>query len=183
MKTLLAIVVLLVPALAHADSAPALTEASPGYRSPSMAFALSAGTTVGGVLLTWYGSGREGQTEERVVALGLTAAAVGPLVGNIYAGDTWNAGLAMRLASIGGGLVGVGIIAASQCFIECRGGSEGLAKVGFGVIVVSALTYAGATLYEIANAPHAARRRNERPIAIVPTISPQSAGLALGGSF
>jgi hypothetical protein len=175
---LLALALLLAPLLAHADGQDAPTEA----RSPGAALALSAGTTLAGGLLTWHGASSFGSSADGEVALGLSLVAIGPATGNIYAGDTWNTGFKIRLAAIGGGLVGVGIVAGSDCFIECRG-SRAAASAGETVVIASGLIYIAGSLLEIANAPLAAQRHNETHVVIAPLAAAHIAGLAIGGTF
>lgn len=135
------------------------------------------------MLLTWYGSTLYDTTEARVVTAGLIVANLGPTVGNIYAGDVWNHGLQLRLAGVGVGLLGVGLVVASNCVIECRG-SQGLASVGAGVFAIGGIAYGIGGLAEILNAPDAAQRRSaRRSVAVAPAIAPGSAGAMIVGTF
>ncbi len=175
--------VVLASITARAEAQPA-READ--ERSPGVALALSGGITLGGIALTAYGSTlTPGRSEDTAVALGIITTAVGPTIGNIYAGDVWNAGLGMRLASVGMGLVGVTMIAASQCFIECREGSPGLASAGSVVFVGGMVLYGAGTVYEIGNAYAATRRHNARAArtTVVPVVTAEVAGVSLAGSF
>ena len=186
MRTLLVLFCLLVPASAFADDAiePDL-EPSDDYRSPAVALGLSAGITVGGVALLATASAiqPDNDTEVALVTSGLVLAAVGPTVGNIYAGKVWNRGLQLRLAGLPTGLLGVGIMVAANCYLGCPGSRKAM-QIGGGVLLLGSLLYAVGTVVEIVHAPYAAKQRNERrSIAIAPSIAPGNAGVVIGGAF
>lgn len=100
----------------------------------------------------------------------------------IYAGQAWNPGLKWRL--IGGATVAVSIVPAAGFAFSNNTAGTAL----FGLLVLGGgITYIGATIAEIASAPGAARRHNERldegeSIPIAPIIG-REPGLAIGGRF
>lgn len=156
-------------------------------RSPGAAAALSLVPTLGGIAITAWGSTTRGPEGTKIVAVGLVAANVGPTVGNIYAHDVWNPGLATRLTGVGLGVAGIALVVGSGCFIECRG-SKTMAELGGAVVIAGGLTYVVGAAIEIGNAYHAAQAHNQRlaakrELAIVPVVRPTDAGLALAGTF
>jgi hypothetical protein len=73
---------------------------------------------------------------------------------------------------------------------QCWGNDSGLCTLGSGVLVFGGLSYAIATVYEIATAPSAARdaHRREPAVGVVPIVGRDArggrdAGLALVGRF
>jgi hypothetical protein len=151
-------------------------------KSPSTALALSLGTTVVGYGLAYFGNGTNSPA---VSTTGSVLAFIGPTTGHIYAGQTWNPGLKYRLIGLGVTAVGfVVLIGACPPFGgQCN---EGLAMVGVAGAVGGAVTYAGATIYEIATAPSAAtdyNRKRAGAITLAPMIGRQQGGLAVMGRF
>ena len=165
-----ALAIALLTATARADSP---------ERSPGIALGLSAGTTVAGALLTLSAlDGWEGK--KGLVGLGSALVVLGPTLGNIYAGDVWNTGLKLRVASVGAALVGVGVVGAADCFMSnCA--STGIATIGGAVVVASVVTFGVGTVLEIRNAPLAARRQSA-PV-VMPLVTEHGAGISLAGSF
>lgn len=166
-------------------------------KSPGTALALSLGVTAGGLGLVALGSsldhGSSRDTGESLATVGSIAFFVGPTVGHIYAGNTWNTGLKWRLGSLAvsfGGLV----YALSQCgiFDECTQAENDRAGIGAAVAVGGMITYFGATIYEVATAPASARNynleytrynMNLRPRMQVVPMAGRAPGLALAGTF
>jgi hypothetical protein len=161
-------------------------------KSPGTALALSLGVTAGGVALAYLAEDLDHDGNGNADALGTLGSIaffVGPTVGHIYAGNTWNTGLKWRLAGLGvsfGGLV----FAFSQCgiFEGCSQSEQDAADVGAAIAIGGVIMYVGGTIYEIATAGRSARefnldysrRRLQLQIAPMPGRAP---GLALAGSF
>jgi hypothetical protein len=108
--------------------------------------------------------------------------AVGPTSGHIYAGTTWNRGLAVRLVS--GTIMVLSVGALDDCCSEGdHNGNEGAAVV----TVVAGIVFLGASLYESATAVRDVRRYNARhrspSIAIAPMLTQDQQGLAVVGRF
>ena len=155
--------------------------------SPGAAAALSLVPTLGGIAITAWGSTTHGPEGTKIVTVGLVAANLGPTVGNIYAHDVWNPGLATRLTGVGLGVTGIALVVGSGCFIECRG-NRTMAELGGVVMVAGGLTYVFGAVIEIGNAYSAAKAHNERlaakrDLAIIPVVRRTGAGLALAGTF
>jgi hypothetical protein len=200
-------ILLLAPAIVHAQAfEPAEPQlASPSmvdsettgdpaeYTSPSTALALSLGTTLGGVGLVALGEslGKNSSLGDTMLVAGSLAATIGPSLGHVYAGHTWNGGLGMRLA--GGVVVLTGaMVAFSACplFDPCTGQQKSTADFGGIIAVGGALLYGSGLVYEIATAPAAARENNrEHSTSVGLTFAPvrsrngTSPGLALVGRF
>jgi hypothetical protein len=174
-------------AVASADPlAPASTPED--TKSPYLALGLSGGTTLGGIALLEYDHWKhESNPSYPLIAAGLIAIAVGPTTGHVYAGDSWNTGLKLRLVSVGGGVLSL------PFFIECIDGESrehAACDIGGAIAVASALLYGGATLYEIGMAGAAASRHDHAHAAapsvmLVPLRTRDSTipALAIGGRF
>ena len=146
-------------------------------KSTGEAFALSGGSTMAGVVLlgiaSHWSSAPAGYTGAALVL-------VGPTLGHIYAGDTWNTGLAVRLGSSATFVLGAGL--ALRCIDTCSDSDSTVATVGALLGLFSAITYAGATFYEIGTAPEAAAKYNREHHLDV-TVVPTGTGLAVAGTF
>ncbi|HTL34846.1 MAG TPA: hypothetical protein VL326_17075 [Kofleriaceae bacterium] len=174
------------------QAVPDLEPGDPGYRSPGVALGLSLGFTAAGAgLITWgYAEGNGGRsggptksTIGTIKTTGVLVAFVGPTTGHIYAGKTWNRGLKWRLISLGAFAV-TGTIT-----LVGSAGSKEVEPVTLAFAIAagaSATAYLGATVYEVATAPRAARRHNRRgpetTITIAPTLG-RDPGLAVLGTF
>src|SRR4051812_33236277 len=143
-------------------------------KSATTAVLLSLGMTVGGFAVAEVGANNQIPTLSTV---GSIMFMVGPTTGHIYAGHTWNGGLAARLIGVGAGFIGLLLIV--PCIEGC---SDGNGTAGAVFLVGGALTYAGGGIYEIATAGEAAHRYNREhgfEAAVVPTAN----GVALAGRF
>jgi len=179
-------------------SQPTAGAISPDYRSPETALRLSLYSTILPILVgsVMIATGvNHNQSDGALVVLGATSVvlgtALGPSVGLIYADEyarAWGHGV-LRLLGIG--LFAAGTVAYMRDNLceYCTGSasSSALLILGFG----TALATVASSIYDIATAPHAARRENERrgssALAIVPamTVSASQAtkGLAVAGRF
>lgn len=169
-----------------ARPAPALstTTAPRDYTSPRVALALSLGTTLSSVAF-YIAADVNYQHAAPLALAGTFALALGPTTGHIYAGDTWNAGLKVRLGGLGAAVAGF-TLAITACPPFGGGCSnEGLATLGALTFVGGGITYGIGTLYEIATAPAAARASNRaraRRFAVGPVVG-HTPGLAVAGMF
>jgi hypothetical protein len=172
--------------LAHAGPAHADEVARP--RDGTTATLLAVGGTVGGFALSMYAAERD---STGLGVLGFSATMVGPSLGHLYAGETGHALVttAIRTAGIVTFAAAFGDAFCILCSDQDQSPAERrdeqvsglIAFAGFGV-------YASATVYDLIDARHAARRANRRTTVATPTIlvSPDGArapGLVLGGSF
>ncbi len=126
-------------------------------KSPSVALALSLGTTAAGYGLFFYGEQIE---NDALRTTGSLLGFIGPTTGHFYAEQTWNPGLKYRLLGMGGMLVGL-VVAFGAC--PPFGNDCNDAGAVFGVVLAGAgaVTYLGALIYEISSAPAAARKYNQ----------------------
>jgi hypothetical protein len=184
------VLVLAAPA-AQAQSAPPQLPAAPASdppndKSPGVAFGLSFGVTalsVGSLALLSTGE-IDGAFPGIALGTALAGIVVGPSVGHCYVGRCVTTAGIIRLA-------GAGAVAASTLlwFARCgfaEGDCEDLAyQVG---LLGGAGAFVAGTIWDIASAPGAARRRNrEHRLLVVPTAVSAGdrtlPGLALLGDF
>ena len=177
---------------AHAQPAltPALVPAGPREpahvanqdeeKSGSTALLLSLGGAVGSLALTVVGANMENGSGASLMTVGVLSSIITPSFGHWYAGEYWTAGLGMRA---GGGIAFVA--GAAQAF-GCID-AENSCDDGAALVLVGAGLYIGGTLYDIATAPSAAERWNEKHLQLAPTVvssgTHQTLGLGLGGAF
>lgn len=172
-------------------AAPEPTPASPtGPKSDMLAGTLSWGLTSAGVvtLLITTSLAEPDDLGRRLkpkfkTPLYLTSGlliAVGPTSGHLYAGEYWNRGLAVRLVSGTVMVLAAGAIDDVSSETD-HNGNQGAAAV----TVVAGLVLLGASVYECATAPRAARRYNARhaSLAIAPVVSHEQQGVAVVGTF
>jgi hypothetical protein len=172
------------------------------YKSPSTAFCLSLFSTlvpvvVGTSMLTVWANGHADNPNNHSLLVGGAAGLglgliFGPSIGYAYSGEHfrgWGMGL-LRLAGIGVGAVAIAALVVSNiCGDSCSKSGDGsgwflLGALSFTAVAISAV-------YDIAKAPSAARRANERHgltnVSLVPMAisgrSSTSPGLALVGRF
>lgn len=171
---------------------PDLAPGDPGYHSPGMALGLSLGFTLAGAGLISFGylgeadrsgGGLSKSNASLMKTMGGLVAFVGPTTGHIYAGKTWNRGLKWRLITLGAFAVTGTITAVGSAGSKT---TEPVTVV-FGVLTLASVAgYLGATTYEIATAPRAAREHNRRPgqptITVAPTLG-EGLGFAVLGTF
>ena len=166
-------IVLLSTSIAYAQPAPNTDE-----KSPETAVGLSLATTASGVgVLALAYELRSTDSTTALVTFGVALTVIGPTVGHAYAGQAWNAGLGLRLASVATGVIGGALLV--NCLDECRDHSK--ADVGAALFLTSAIVYAGATLYEIGTAGAAADRYNRMHVGAAPL--PGGGAIVLGGRF
>jgi hypothetical protein len=155
-----------------------------GRRSAGVAFALSGGTTLAGFLMLTLAADSNDDMQAKLVVGGLLALTIGPTTGHIYAGDTWNTGLKVRLSGLGISVLGAAVaLAACPPFSgNCNDGGAAIGGVGF---LAGGIMYAGGTIYEIVDAPRAADRYNMKhraSIAVVPGAGGKP-GMSVVGTF
>ncbi len=156
-------------------------------KSPGTALALSLGVTAGGLALAWAAEGASGDQADSLATLGSIAFLVGPTVGHIYAGNTWNTGLKWRLASVGV-MLGGAMYAFSQCGLleDCTAEQNDRADVGVAIAIGGFISFGAATVYEVATAGSSAREYNveysRRRLQIAP-MAGGSPGLSIAGTF
>lgn len=156
----------------------------PGEKSPGIALALSLGGTVGSYVLAVAGG--ETQSDE-LSSMGAIGVFLAPSFGHWYAGKGWTDGLTLRLAGVGGMMVGL-ILLLGDCGFE--GDSSCDEAPGTVLMVVGAGAYVGGTILDIATAPGQARKYNERlreraanGWALSPVVTGDRAGFVLSGRF
>lgn len=166
-------------------SAPPPAPNQPGeLKSEETALLLSLGGTVAswGLML---GASQVTDDPEAYSALA-TAGAIGmmfaPSVGHWYAGKFATRGMGLRALAAVTGLVGLAV-ALDQCPLFSSEPCDGM--TGAILILGSAGLFVGGTIDDIVTAPRRVRRLNRERggVAIAPTVTHHSAGLALGGRF
>jgi len=143
-----AVLVLLgLTAAAHAQ-APGDTEPLPPPppiedKSPGTALGLSLGVTLAGYATEVAGIA---SNNSALAVTGALAGAIGPTTGHIYAGHTWNTGLATRLAGAGVATVGI-VVMFDACPIFGNTCDHSQADVGGAIAVAGSLAYFGGVIY------------------------------------
>jgi len=178
-----------VTAIALATLAPSIAAAetdAPSDRSPTGAFAIAAGSTALGLAISVPAINIvAGATEGGLRATGyagLALALTTPSMGHVYAGEYKRAAITTGLRAAGALVIMQGTGMISDCEICGTDNEIGLtlATVGAGVI-------AATTIYDLYDAPRAARRTNARHLMLTPTALPAKDGVApafaLSGSF
>jgi hypothetical protein len=164
-STIAALAFLLMPSTARGE----------GAKSPEEALALSGGITLlSGILAA---TTFEDDHLSPMTAIGVAGLALGPSLGHVYAGEYFTGGLALRAAGMTAGILGIG--EAARC------GEEDCSRAGaVTALVLGGAAFAAGILWDVATAPRAARRWNERRgISIAPVVTDDGAGVTLGGSF
>ena len=178
---LLASLAFAAPALLAAPSAHA---DAPSERSPALATGLALAPSAVGAGLIAIGIAGDGSD---AFGVGLATVVVGPSLGHIYAGSYWRAAGMIGLRTAGLGLVAVGAIGENG-FAD--GTPSEADDRGFPVNAgtVAGLTIiAASAIFDIHDAPAAARRYNQRQVAVAPTVLSSAhgavGGLAVVGQF
>ena len=146
-------------------------------KSPTTALTLSIGTTAAGVVLFGIADSTDDRTAANVLGWpGLALLIVGPTTGHIYAGNAWNTGLKLRLASLG--LAAATIVAIWQADIS----EPAIAGV---ILAVPIGAFFTAGWYEAFTAGRSARtynRAHQVEVGLAPIVGRDS-GIALLGRF
>jgi hypothetical protein len=172
------------PVLTPAQIGPREDVVPKGGKSPNVALGLSAGVSLlGGALgLAAIVPSKGGWFEinKPLAIVGTGIALIGPSLGNIYAGNTLNVGLGIRVA-------GLGIMGAmlARCGSPGCSTSDTTANV---MLAAATIVYGAGVITEVALAPRAARAYNRRMMQVVPAAMPNgrdglSPGVALTGTF
>ena len=169
MKGIVVVCALFISSIAHADD----------DKDPTVALVLSSAGTALPIAVLAVHEALPQDLRDADAVVGAIGVFVGPSIGHWYAGEAFDLGLGLRLGGVAVGYLG-GAIATSGCskppMNEC-----GLAAV---YPVLAGLAMIGArTVYDIATAPRAARRHNQRAIGIAPTRAGSGYGLAVVGRF
>jgi hypothetical protein len=181
----LAVAAFALPSLAHAGAAPADEP-----RSPLVATALAAAPIGLSVALGIAAAETDSDALGFAATTGLL---VGPSLGHFYAGE-WGRGLFTAGARTAG--IGLILLGAFAGWGECERGAsyddpchaEGAEEAEDGRVVmgIGAGVFVAATVYDVVDAPFAARRFNER-FTVAPTLVSGAAGdapgLAISGRF
>jgi hypothetical protein len=159
-------------------------------REPAIALGLSLGVTAAGLaLMAAAPPADESDLGDGMALAGLLAILIGPTTGHLYADRIVNTGLGIRAASASVGFVAFGGLAMCAFGDEDDDGDHcgwwALAAAG------SSLVYAGGTVYEIVDAPRAARAYNRRhgldltlaPTAVRAGDGSEAPGLVVAGAF
>lgn len=180
---------LAAPQLAAAQSrtapvpAPESIPAAAPY-SPTVALALSLGTTAVGAGVFAYGALSDGDTSTRatLVDVGVVATYLGPSAGHIYTREFFTRGLAVRTA--GALLVGAGLATEfGDCAFE--GAACDPSPLAYGLLIAGAAISTAGVVDDIATAPMRARRLNRAAatLSLAPQVAPGRAGVAVVGTF
>ena len=160
-------------------------------KSEGTATMLSLGTPAAGFALI-AASGSEDDSAG-MATLGVIALLVGPSAGHIYAGETGHAvGMTLVRGAAALALL-AGVIKATTVYavdcVDCSGSHYDDGDDGSTLMWVGGISLVAATVYDIIDAPRAARRRNakERGYGVQPmmvgTSNAKSPGIGLVGSF
>jgi hypothetical protein len=184
------------PAPAPTRYAAALGRPLPPRKDPGVALGLSLGITAGGMATMLIGDNLDSDLGGGLATAGALAWFIGPSTGHAYAGRIGNTGLAIRGVSALGGVVAIGgligCIAGSGDDLDDHGHLDDDDDCGLfaGLLVASSLGYLGGAIYEIVDAPRAARRHNARyglDVQVAPTVvgshGARAPGVALAGRF
>jgi hypothetical protein len=177
--------------------APALGRPLPPRKDPGVALGLSLGITAGGMAMMAIGGNLDSELGGGLATAGALAWFLGPSTGHAYAGRIGNPGLAIRGVSALGGVVAigglVGCIAGSGDDIDDHdhlGDDDDDCGVFAGLLVASSISYLAGAVYEIVDAPRAARRHNARfglDVQVAPTVvggsGDRAPGLVVAGRF
>ncbi|MGE0549037.1 MAG: hypothetical protein AB7O24_18750 [Kofleriaceae bacterium] len=159
-------------------------------KSPNTAFALALGATVAGAALlgaTMYQTDPE--SRQHLGLAGLAVVTVGPSIGHFYSGEVGRGALStgIRVGALGVSALGMSMALSDLfCSSDCH---DGEADAGVAIMLGGLALATGAAIYDIADAPSAARRANVRAarggqLTVVPKLSPNgSAGMAVVGTF
>jgi hypothetical protein len=198
--------VLLASSIAHAQP-PGLTDPTVDQplklKKKSTAMWLTLGTMAAGAGLFAAGEALYQQPgcynsclpQQGLAIVGGAALLVGPSVGHIYAGHTWNAGLGIRL----GGMTtfALGWLALAPCFVHPaavqtpvdpqNNGSSSTCAIGGAAVALGAIATVAGTVTEVATTPSAVEDYNRAHAALtVAPIQTQNGiapGVALAGRF
>jgi len=148
-------------------------------KDPTTAVLLSLGTTLAGVAII----GAAADENESLTMLGVGALFFGPSTGHWYAGRYGGYGMAARAASAGLMVYGLMSMFEAHCDLGCNdnGQQHDAERRGATAMVVGAIGWVGATVYDIVTAPEAVRDYNRaHQMTIAPTVIP-SGGAYLPG--
>jgi hypothetical protein len=163
----------------------------PERKSEGTATMLSLGTTAAGFAFL-AAAGRQDSDSGGLITLGLASLIIGPSAGHIYAGETGRAVGMSLLRGTGflvflAGVIKATTVYASDCIDYCNYNEH---DDGEAMMWVGGLTFVAATVYDIIDAPRAARRRNAKDRAsyqvqpmYVPSVSGAAPGVGLTGRF
>lgn len=190
MKTLVVAALSLVATAAHAQptGAQASVDAQvPELKSERSATAAAvAGTLAPIAVLGAAAAMDEGDVQTSLAVIGSVGLLVAPSAGHWYSGKLMTKGMALRLGGIG--VATTSLIAGRTLRLgeivtdEDHNGNEVL--IG-GLVVGGGLVVAG-IIYDIATADDAAReynRKQARTLTVAPTMTNDSAGFAIAGTF
>lgn len=162
-------------------------------KSEGTATMLSLGTTAAGFAL--LASAANQDNGGGMGTLGVLALLIGPSAGHIYAGETGHA-VGMSLVRGGAAIAFLaGVIKATTVYATDSGDcidwcNSGDSDNGATLMWVGGLTFVAATVYDIIDAPRAARRRNakERQFAVQPMFvgtaaNSKTPGIGFAGKF
>jgi len=172
MKRMIVGALLLASTTAHAD----------GRKSAATAEGLSIAGTLGGAALTLAGIKAESGP---LTLTGVGLLIVGPGAGHLYAGDADHSLLTSLIRLAGLGVIGYGFskLPPFQCEDFCEDDEADDTQAGW-LLIGGAVTFLGATVWDLVDAPRAAHRYN---LSLTPTVLPatdgRAPGLSLGGTF
>jgi len=156
------------------------TPESPDAKNENTATMLALGTTAAGLALT---AGAIHSKQGGMGTVGVLTLIVGPSAGHIYAGE---AGHALGMSVLrGGGLLAffVGLIEATSSAVavdclDCATHSD--RESGSRLMWAGGIAFVASTIYDIIDAPRAARRRNDkaRMFVVAPSLVPTATGMA-----
>jgi hypothetical protein len=176
---LAAVASLAVTSVAHADPG------DEGPKDPNTALLLSLGGTAVSGALFLAGTHMDYEQGDHLIEAGLLSSLVTPSLGEWYAGKPLTVGMGIRGASALAEMYG--LAEAFSCWDECSNNDNDTA----GVLIVGGLIgYGAGIIYDIVDAPNAARAYNRAHATwqVVPTVmrtpsGDMHMGVGIGGAF
>jgi hypothetical protein len=164
--------------LAHADGSPGADTADLKDPGDARMFSLLGTAASVGVMVVGANTTDGGA----LFMVGAASAVITPSLGEWYAGDILTTGLMIRGGAAIGAVVGMGQFLSCLDTPNCHG------EVGLSVAGVSAVAFVSGAIYDIVDAPAAARRyNNDHHLRLAPTATSTASGKAYGvglsGSF
>ena len=168
--------------------APARKDTAPSRKSPALALGLGAGFTAAGAIAIAV----DAAGDPDLAPVGVLTMYIGPSIGRWYGGGSAAIGLLARAAGAAVLVSGFDDRPPDDCFPEpgyddCSGQMRAQADYDRrwrNRYIAAGVLWFGSTIYDLVMAPLDAREHNrEHGLALVPTATPDGAGIALGGRF
>ncbi|HLL25677.1 MAG TPA: hypothetical protein VK427_26250 [Kofleriaceae bacterium] len=168
-------------AFADIDKSQPSPEVSAPAKSPRAALAIASGSTLAGLAISVAVTPIVAGAPEAPLAAtgygGLAVAVAAPSMGHVYAGEYGRAVVTTGLRACG-----VAAIIGGAEMISFDDDNTNFAMGGT-LMALGAGTILATTVYDIYDAPRAAKRTSARPITVAPVAAAGTAGLFVAGQF